>query len=447
MELKRKIYQKLKTWKETDCGKTAMLIEGARRVGKSYIVERFGENEYKSYLLIDFANVEKEVIDLFEYEFSDLDLFFNKLAVLKGKKLYHRESLIIFDEVQMYPRARQLIKYLVSDGRYDYIETGSLISLKRNIQNIVIPSEENHITMHPLDFEEFLTAMGDEVTAEYIHNCFKKGTPLGEALHRKTMNLFRQYMLVGGMPQSVLKYIETKDFEAVDKTKRNILSLYRSDVSKFAGGYESKVLAIFDGIPAQLSKHEKKYKLSSIEKEARFRDYEDAFMWLDEAEIINPCFNNMDPNVGLGLNTDRLTLKCYMADIGLLFSHAFSDKDLTEAEVYKAILFDKIELNEGMFFENAVAQMLRANGDKLYFYSKSDNQDAANRMEIDFLVQRKRKICPIEVKSSLYQKHSSLDKFITKYSSKVGDKYIIYTKDLKYEDGITYIPIYMTMCI
>lgn len=447
MELRRKIYQKMKDWKESDAGKTALLIEGARRVGKSFIVEQFGAREYQSCLMIDFANVEKEVIDLFEYEFSDLDLFFTKLAVLKGKKLYKRESLIVFDEIQMYPKARQLIKYLVADGRYDYIETGSLISLKRNIRNIVLPSEERHIMMQPLDFEEFLWAMGDEITAGYIANCFERREPLGEAIHRKTMNVFRQYMLVGGMPQAVLEYIETKDFERTDRVKRNILSLYRNDVSKFAGGYESKVLAIFDGIPAQLSRHEKKYKLASIEKEARFRDYEDAFMWLDEAEVINTCFNNMDPNVGLGLNVDRLTLKCYMADTGLLFSHAFSDQELTEEEVYKAILFDRLELNEGMFFENVVAQMLRANGNKLFFYSRSDNQDAMNRMEIDFLIRRNRKICPIEVKSSLYKKHASLDKFITRYSSKIGDKFIIYTKDFKNEDGILHIPVYMTMCL
>lgn len=254
-------------------------------------------------------------------------------------------------------------------------------------------------------------------------------------------------MLVGGMPQVVIEYVETKDFERTDKVKRNILSLYRNDVSKFASGYESKVLAIFDGIPTQLSKHEKKYKLASIQKEARFRDYEDAFMWLDEAEVINTCFNNMDPNAGLGLNTDRLTLKCYMADTGLLFSHAFSDKELTEDEVYKAILFDRIELNEGMFLENVVAQMLKANGNKLFFYSKCDNKDSQNRMEIDFLIRKNKKICPVEVKSSTYKKHSSLDKFISKYSSKVGNKYIIYTKDFKIEDGMVYLPVYMTICL
>lgn len=313
---------------------TALLIEGARRVGKSYIVEKFGQQEYKSYLLVDFSNVSRQVIDIFEEDSTDIGLFFTKLFVFYGVKLYPRESLIIYDEVQMYPRARQLIKHFVADGRYDYVETGSLIALKQNVENIVIPSEEEHITMYPLDFEEFLYAMGDEITADYIHSCYQSKKPLGEAIHRKTMNIFRQYMLVGGMPQAVLEYVNSKDFEKVDKVKRRILKLYRSDVTKFAKGYERKVLSIFDGIPSQLSKHEKKYAMSSISKDARFRQYEDSFMWLDEAKIINTCFNSTDPNVGLELNSERMTLKCYMADTGLLFSHAFSDTELTEADVY-----------------------------------------------------------------------------------------------------------------
>lgn len=446
MELKRKVYEQLGRWKQRN-GKTALLIEGARRVGKSYAAKHFGDAAYKSCISIDFANIRKEVIDLFENEFDDLDLFFNKLSVITDVKLYRRESLFIFDEVQQYPKARQLIKYLVADGRYDYIETGSLISLRRNIQNIVIPSEEEHIILNPLDFEEFLWAMGDETLYPFIEDCFKNRQPVGDAIHRRALNMFRQYMLVGGMPQAVTEYVETKSFEQTDYVKRMILRLYLDDVTKFAGGYESKVLAIFDELPAQLSKHEKKFMLSSINKAARFREYEDAFMWLDEAKIINICFNNTDPNVGLGLNQDRMRLKCYMADTGLLFSHAFSDKELTEEAVYKAILFDRMGLNEGMFLENIVAQMLTAKGDHLYFYSRNDKMKTKNNMEIDFLIRRKKKICPLEVKSSNYKAHISLDRFIEKYNSKISEKYIIYTKDLKKEQDIIYIPVYMTGCL
>ena len=445
LELKRKIYERMLEWKNIDKGSTALLLEGARRVGKSYIAEQFGKQEYKSYLLIDFSNISGQILDVFENDFTDYDIFFSKLSVFYGVRLFVRESLIIFDEVQMYPKARQMIKHLVADGRYDYLETGSLITLKQNVEGIVLPSEEEHLSMHPMDFEEFLWAMGDEVTVPYIKECFEKMRPVGEALHRKIMNMFRQYMLVGGMPQAVLAFMETKNFEKADRAKRRILNLYRSDVTKFAKGYESKVLAIFDGIPSQLSKHEKKYSLASIQKEARFREYEDAFMWLDEAMIINTCFNSTEPNVGLSLNSERVTLKCYMADTGLLFSHAFSDNELMEEEVYKAILFDRIGLNEGMFFENVAAQMLKSRGHKLYFYSRSDRENLQNRMEIDFLISKKRKICPIEVKSSSYRNHVSLDKFKSKFSSKIGERYIIYTKDLKVEGDIICLPIYMLL--
>lgn len=262
--LKRKIYDKLLEWKNRSVGSTAILIDGARRVGKSYIAEEFGKKEYKSYILIDFGKAPQDVLDLFIHDSANLDLFFAKLSVFYAKTLHKRNSLIIFDEVQQFPRARQLIKYLVADGRYDYIETGSLIRLKKNVQDIIIPSEEEHIEMFPMDFEEFLWALGDEVTVPLIRSCFESRTPLGQALHRKIMNDFRQYVLVGGMPQSVIAYLKEKNFEASDIAKRRIIKLYRDDVSKFAEGYEDKVFALFDNIPAQLSKKEKKYKLSSI---------------------------------------------------------------------------------------------------------------------------------------------------------------------------------------
>ena len=442
---KRKIYEELIKWKRISNGSTALLIDGARRVGKSYIAEEFAKNEYKSYILVDFGNVPNDVLHLFAQESSDLDLFFAKLSAFYGIKLFKRDSLIVFDEVQQFPRARQLIKYLVADGRYDYLETGSLIRLKKNVQDIIIPSEEEHIEMFPMDFEEFLWAMGDTVTVPLIKACFESKKPLGQALHRKIMNDFRQYVLVGGMPQSVAAYLNGKDFEASDMAKRRILKLYHDDVSKFAEGYEDKVFALFDGIPAQLSKKKKKYKLSSLGKKARFRSYEDSFVWLNESMIVNTCFNATDPNVGLAFSADHSTQKCYMADTGLLVTQTFMDKAFTENGLYRAILFDKLSINEGMIMENVVAQMLRTNGHKLYFYSRTDATNRKNDMEIDFLITEGNKICPIEVKSNNYVSHSSLDKFRDKFSSKIGNSYILYSKDVIVKDGIIHLPIYMAM--
>ena len=299
--------------------------------------------------------------------------------------------------------------------------------------------------MFPLDFEEFLWAMGDEATVPMLRQFFEKKTPLGQALHRKVMNDFRQYILVGGMPQAVLAYLDGKNFEAADNVKRRILRLYRDDVSKFAAGYEDKVFAVFDEIPAQLSKKEKKYKLSSLGKQARFRSYEDSFVWLNEAMVVNACMNATDPNVGLALSADHATQKCYMADTGLLVTHTFMDKNYTENELYKAILFDKMDINEGMITENIVAQMLRTNGHKLYFYSRCDNENRENHMEIDFLIAEEKKISPIEVKSGNYAVHASLDKFTKKFSSKIGTPYILYTKDVMIKKGITHLPVYMAM--
>ena len=443
--LKRKIYKRLLEWKEQSNGDTALLIDGARRVGKSYVVKAFAEKEYRSYIIVDFGIAPGDVIDLFINDSYNLDLFFAKLSAFYSTPLYRRDSVIVFDEVQQFPKARQLIKYLVADGRYDYIETGSLIRLKKNVQDIIIPSEEEHVEMFPLDFEEFLWALGDETTAPLIRACFESKTPLGQALHRKIMNDFRQYVLVGGMPQSVIAYLKEKNFEASDVAKRRILRLYRDDVSKFAEGYEDKVFAIFDGIPGQLSKKEKKYKLSSISKEARFRSYEDSFIWLHEAMIVNNCFNTTDPNIGLALSADNATQKCYMADTGLLVTHTFMDSSFTENELYRAILFDKLNINEGMIMENAVAQMLRANGHKLYFYSRSDSENRENHMEIDFLITEKKKVSPIKVKSNNYASHSSLDKFRKKFGAKLGNSYILYSKDVMVKDEIIHLPFYMAM--
>jgi predicted AAA+ superfamily ATPase len=443
MELQRKAYKKLLQWKVTSQGTSAMLIEGARRVGKSYLACSFAEKEYNSYIYIDFANVQKEIIYVFENEANNLDLFFIKLEAYYGIKLQKRESCIVFDEVQMYPRARQMIKYLVADGRFDYIETGSLISIKQNVEGILIPSEEDSIQLNPLDFEEFLMSFQEDQLIAYIQKCFQEEKPLGDLIHRKALNYFRQYMIVGGMPQAVLKYHEDKNLSEVNKVKQRILRLYRQDIAKFAKGYESKVLAIFDEMPSQLTKHEKKFTLASLGKQARYREYEDAFMWMSESKIVNHCFNSTEPNVGINLNTERTTLKCYMADTGLLITHAIDDGTFLEEEVLRAVMFDRIGINEGMLLENVVAQLLVSNGHKLFFYSKVDKEDYHNNIEIDFLVRNKKKICPIEVKSGAYKKHTSLDRFGTKFSDKVGKKYIVYTKDLSNDGEVICIPVYM----
>lgn len=447
--MKRKIYTTLLDWKERRAGKTALLIDGARRVGKSYIVEAFAKKEYRSYILIDFFTASQDVKDLFENYLHDLDTFFLFLSNYYQVKLYLRETLIIFDEVQEFPRARGAIKYLVADGRYDYIETGSLMSIKKNVQDALIPSEEHHVNLYPMDFEEFLWALGDDMLMPFIKERFEKKQPLGPALHRKAMDLFRQYLIVGGMPQAVKEFVESRDFDEVDRVKRDILTLYRADMMKHAQGYEIKVARVFDEIPAQLQKHERKFKLADLEKNARMRDYEDALFWLDDAMIVNTCYNSTAPNIGLKLNMDRLTLKCYMADTGLLISHAFDENGIVSEEIYKKILFDKLEVNMGMIVENVVAQMLVASGHKLYFYSNPSREDKNARMEIDFLIAKdkisnRHNISPIEVKSSTRYTLTSLRKFVTKYKEQTHIPYVIHPNDFKEEDGIVYLPLYMT---
>lgn len=447
--MRRKIYEEILKWKKRSAGQTALLIDGARRVGKSYIAEKFAAAEYKSYLLIDFNRAPKEVTDLFENYLNDLDTLFMYLSGFYNTKLYERETLIILDEVQLCPRARSAIKYLVADGRYDYLETGSLMSIKKNVKDILIPSEEEHLKMYPLDFEEFLWALDNETLMPFIQTCYEKKQPMGQALHRKAMDYFRQYMIVGGMPQAVARYVETRDFDSIDRVKRAILELYRADIVKHAAGYEIKVEQIFDNIPAQLQKHDKKFKLSSLKKEARFRDYDDALFWLSDAMIANICYNSTAPSIGLKLNMDRLTLKCYMADTGLLISHAFDENGIVSEEIYKKLLFDKLECNKGMIVENLVAQMLTAAGHKLYFYSNPSRDEVSERMEIDFLIAKSKissrhNISPIEVKSGKNYTLTSLKKFRNKYAEQTDTPYVLHTGDLKEEDGITYLPLYMT---
>lgn len=447
--MKRKIYEKLLDWKHKEAGRTALLIDGARRVGKSYIAKEFAEAEYKSHILIDFNRAPKEVVDLFDNYLNDLDTLFMYLSNFYGTKLYERETLIILDEVQLCPRARSAIKYLVADGRYDYLETGSLMTIKKNVKDILIPSEEEHIKMYPLDFEEFLWALDNDMLMPFIRNCYEKKQPMGQALHRKAMDYFRQYMIVGGMPQAVERYVQTRDFDSVDRVKRSILELYRADIVKHAEGYEMKVEQIFDDIPAQLQKHDKKFKLSSLKKEARFRDYEDAMFWLSDAMIMNVCYNSTAPSIGLKLNMDRMTLKCYMADTGLLISHAFDENGIVSEEIYKKLLFDKLEVNKGMIVENIVAQMLVASGHKLYFYANASRDDVTERMEIDFLIAKSKisnrhNISPIEVKSSKNYTLRSLQKFKSKFDEQTNIPYVIHPGDYKEENGIVYLPLYMT---
>ena len=447
--MERKIHQKLCEWKKDEGGKIALLIDGARRVGKSHSVATFAKTEYKSAITIDFNNVSADLKHMFYNYLHDLDSFFLYLSAYYKVKLHERKSLIVFDEVQLFPRARAAIKYLVADGRYDYIETGSLISIRKNVQDIVIPSEERHITMHPMDFEEFLWAMEAEGLMEIIQKHFQEKIPLGQAMHRRIMHYFRQYLIVGGMPQAVKAYLDNPDFSRVDQVKRDILNLYRADMAKYAEGYDMKVRGIFDEIPAWLGRAEKKIKLSSLQKDARLRNYEDALLWLSDSMIINPCYLAAEPSIGLRMKMERLTLKCYMADTGLLISHAFDEKGIVSEEIYRKLLFDKLEINKGMIFENIVAQMLAAGGHKLYFYSNYNRTDSSSRMEIDFLIAKslinnRHNISPIEVKSGKNYTLSSLNKFISKYAEQTHTPYLIHADDLKVENGIVYLRVYMT---
>lgn len=454
MVLKRKIYAKLLDWKNDSNGNKAILLEGARRIGKSTIVEEFAKNEYTSYIVIDFAKKNLEVEQYFINYLNDLDTFFMLLSTYYGVKLSRHNSLIIFDEVQMFPQARAAIKYLVADGRYDYIETGSLISIKENVRNIVIPSEERHIKMYPLDFEEFAWAFGEELLVNYIKKCFLETIPLERGLHNKAMLLFKQYMLVGGMPKPIIAFIENnKNFLECEKEKRDILELYRSDIMKINTQYTNKVLTIFDQIPGLLSSHEKRVVFSKIQDDAgaSYERYEETFFWLADSMVSNECFMCNDPNVGLSLNETRTYVKCYLSDTGLLVSHAFDENELLENEVYKQILGDELSMNEGMLYENMIAQMLTASGYKLYFYTNYNVEKHRNDIEIDFIISNnsklKFKIFPIEVKSTKRYKTTSLTRFNEKFKDRIGNSYVIHPKNLIVKDDITCIPPYMTFCL
>ncbi len=447
MEIKRKIYQNLCEWKKSANGTKALMIEGARRIGKSTVAEEFGRKEYKSYILIDFNNASKKVKNMFD-ELTNLDIFFQSLSLEYNTRLYKRESLIIFDEIQKFPKAREAIKYLVADGRYDYLETGSLISIRENVENITIPSEERKIRMYPLSFEEFAAYLDEKILLEYIAECFEKKEPLERSMHNKAMRLFKEYILVGGMPQAVLAYkTGGRDFAAADTEKRDILALYRDDIKKAARRYNSKVSAIFENIPAYLSTHKKKIVLREIDSNSSFDKYDEPLFWLDDSMICNLCYKCNDPNVGFALNKNESAVKCYLGDTGLLVSLAFSENELAENNLYKQIMDGKLSINQGMIYENAIAQMITAKGKKLYFYTKYNETKHRNDIEIDFMLSNdsktKFRIIPIEVKSSKNYSTISLHEFNKIYRQRISESFVIHPKNFSADEGIIKIPPYM----
>lgn len=427
-------------WKQESNGSTALLIKGARRVGKSTLAQAFAEKEYKSYIAIDFASCRIEVRELFD-DISDIDYLFMRLQVLLGVKLHERDSVIVFDEVQNCPKARQAIKYLVADGRYDYIETGSLISIRQNVNDILIPSEEEEIILNPMDYEEFQMALGNDVSIPILRKMFEKSKGLGDSGARGEMRNLRLYMLVGGMPQAVKTYLETNNMEKVDKMKRSIIRLYEKDFIKIdPSGNSSKM---FMAIPSQLASNWGRYQIYSATKGGRPDRLMESVFDMQDSMVVNLAYHANDPNVGLALHRDGNRFKMYMADTGLFITLAFWDKKFTENIIYEKLLSDKLSADLGYVYENVVAQMLKANGHELYYYTWP-SETSNHLYEVDFLLSNGAKVEPIEVKSSGYKTHKSLDLFCEKFSSRIGQRYLIYTKDLRKEGNITYLPAYMT---
>ncbi|WP_276886254.1 ATP-binding protein [Allobaculum stercoricanis] len=442
---KRKIYNEIKKWKEESNGRTALLIEGARRVGKSTIVESFAKNEYATYILIDFSVVGNDIKILFD-DMSNLNYFFTSLQLYFRVELKERNSVIIFDEVQLCPKARQAIKSLVKDGRYDYIETGSLISIKKNVKDILIPSEEQKIQMNPMDYEEFLWALGDFSTMNLLRTVFESRKRLGDDLNRKMMQQFRLYMLVGGMPQAVYEYIQTNNFKKVDEVKRNIISLYEDDFRKIDS--TGRLAMIFEAIPSQLNKKAKGFQTKKVIKSYKVK--EDVILSLiselKDSKVVNIAYHCNNPDVGLSASKDLDLYKLYMADTGLFVTMQFKDKDFTDNIIYEKLLSDKLSANLGYLYENAVAQAIVSSGNQLFYYTFTNDKIKKN-YEIDFILSKKNKICPIEVKSSNYRKHISIDKFYEKFSNRILKRYIIHTKDISKDKDIQCIPIYLSSLV
>lgn len=441
MTFKRKIYDKFLEWKKNSDGKTALLVEGARRIGKSTIVEEFAKNEYESYILIDFTKASKEVLNLFD-DISDLNYIFLRLQLIYHKELHERKSLIIFDEVQFCPKARQAIKHLVADHRYDYMETGSLISIRKNVKDILIPSEERQVQMYPMDFEEFKWALGDTVTIKLLRESFEKYQPLGDDLNRRMMRDFRLYMLVGGMPKAVSTYIETNNLRLVDEEKRDILRLYESDFMKIDS--TGKAAMLFKSIPSQLEKNASRYQVSSVLENQRNSTVLELISEMESSKTVLVSYKSDDPNAGLTRTKDLENFKLFVCDTGLFTTMLFMDKDFTDNIIYEKLLSDKLSVNLGYLYENVVAQILKANGNSLFYYTFLDEKSRHN-FEIDFLLARNNKVCPIEIKSSGYKTHASLDAFSKKYSSRILNKYLVYTKDLGKDKDVFSVPVYMTM--
>ncbi len=438
---RRKIYDRLLKWKKERSGESAILVQGARRVGKSTIVEQFAKQEYQSYILIDFSKCTKEVFHLFD-DISDLNHLFVRLQLAYGVSLHERNSVIVFDEVQKQPLARQAIKHLVADGRYDYIETGSLISIRKNVKDIIIPSEETRINMYPMDYEEFRWALDDTDTIPLLRSISEKPIPLGDAAHRKLLRDFRLYMLVGGMPQAVNKYLETNNLAEVDNTKREILDLYDGDFMKIDDS--GKLSMLFNAIPAELNKNASRYQVSSVIENGKADRLTEYIADLRESMTVNMAYHVSDPNAGMSFYKDLDRYKMFLADTGLFVTLAFRDKDFTENVIYQKLWNDKLSTNLGYLYENVVAQMLRAAGNELFYHTFPTEKGNRN-YEIDFLLARKNKVCPIEVKSSGYSTHASLDAFCNKYPDRILNRYLIYSKDIKKDKGVQYLPFYMTM--
>lgn len=437
----RKIYQKMLKWKKDSNGKTALLIKGARRVGKSTIAEEFAKKEYSSYILIDFSIAPKEVHNLFS-DLSDLNYLFLRLQLIYHVNLENRKSVIIFDEVQKEPLARQAIKHLVKDGRYDYIETGSLLSIKKNVENIVIPSEETRIEMVPMDYEEFRWALGDKATIPMLKTAFENKISLGDDVNRRMMRDFRLYMLVGGMPQAVNEYIDTNNFSKVDEMKRSILELYQDDFRKIDS--TGKASLMFSAIPSELTKNASRYQVSSVIPNEKQNRVLGIIADMKDSLTVNLAYHANDPSAGISLHEDIAKYKMFLGDTGLFTTLAFMDKDFTENIIYEKLLNDKLDTDLGYLYENIVAQMLYASGNKLFYYTFPKNNSTHN-YEIDFIITKKNKVYPIEVKSSGYKTHASIDAFSNKFSSKIGQKYLIYTKDLRKDGDLLCVPLYMTM--
>lgn len=449
----RKAYLELLDWKNRLAGRYALLLEGARRVGKTHLVRRFAEKEYDSHIFIDFSGSGRKVRDA-RTAFAEADGVGDllvRLELIFETRLVPGRSCVVFDEVQLFPKAREAIKHLVEYGKYHYIETGSLLGIRENVKDILVPSEEHGMKLHPLDFEEFLEVVGAGVVKTAIRERFAERRPMGKGAHERALDLYRQYMVVGGMPQSVSAFAEETEIErrleAAETAKREILRLYEGDIGKYARGQAAKVRAIFRTIPSALARHEKKFHLADLGRNARMRRYENAFLWLADAMVANIAYNATSPEAGLGMTLDETTLKCYLLDTGLLLTQAMGGGRKPDPRLLRAVRYDNLGINEGMFFENAVAQALTAMGHELFFYSRRDREDSRNTMEIDFLVRNGIKVSPVEVKSGVFRRHPSLDRFVARFRPRLGTQYVICRGDYCMENGIVYLPIYMAHCL